>query len=323
MGPHRRDLPLETLVAFDAAARHLSFTRAGDEIALTQSAVSRQIGALEERVGAPLFHRLPRALALTDAGAVLHDAVRESLQLLARATRTIRAAGGAAAPSAVVVSTTAGFAGLWLIPRLPAFTARHPAVDVRISAGNRLADLDRDGVDLAVRYQRTTAHAAAGATPLFEETVTPVCSPRLLRATGLAMPGDLARTTLLRMEPDPADPLQDWGLWLQAAGLERLQPAGVLHFSSYDQLVTAALAGQGVALGRLPLIAELVRTKKLVAPFAGRAFATPRGYGLIVSESAAAKPEVQAFAAWLAAEAGAAHPPAAPAARASRRTRTR
>jgi LysR family glycine cleavage system transcriptional activator len=313
----RRDLPpLETLVAFDAAARHLSFTRAADEIALTQSAVSRQILALEARLGVPLFRRLPRALALTDAGATLRDAVRQALEGLARATRAVRADD---APRTVVVTTTAGFAGLWLIPRLSAFTARHPGVDVRISTGHQLASLERDGIDVAVRYQPVTAHASAGATPLFAETVTPVCAPRLLKAQPLVEPADLARTTLLRMEPEPGDPLQDWGLWLHATGIAGLQPAGVLHFSSYDQLVTAALAGQGVALGRLPLVAALLRGRRLVAPFAERAFATPRGYGVIVAPSAVAKPEVQAFAAWLADEARA----AAPAARAAPRPRTR
>ena len=194
-----------------------------------------------------------------------------------------------------MVSTTAGFAGVWLIPRLTSFVAAHPEVDVRISTGNTLANLERDGVDVAVRY-RSVDLLPAGAVPLFGETVFPVCSPRLLRAAGAALkvPADLAGQTLLRMEPDGSHHLQDWGLWLHAMALTQLKPAAVLHFSSYDQLIQAAVAGQGVALGRVPLIDRLLKAKQLVAPFAdavvsregllhagrGRGGAAPRGRGL-------------------------------------------
>ena len=142
--------PLELLVAFESAARQLSFTRAGDEIALTQSAVSRQILALEERLGVMLFRRLHRALALTEDGVKLYAATVEALGRLDRVTRELRHSERA---KTVVVTTTPGFAGLWLIPRLAGFIAAHPGVDVRISASNELVNLDRDGVDVAVRYR--------------------------------------------------------------------------------------------------------------------------------------------------------------------------
>ena len=203
----------------------------------------------------------------------------------------------------MVVSTTPGFAGLWLIPRLSSFVASHPGVDVRISAGNTLAKLDRDGVDVAVRYRPVDALPAGGVL-LFGEKVFPVCSPRLRRTAGAALkvPSDLAGQTLLRMEPDGSNQLQDWGLWLPAMQLADLKPAGVLHFSSYDQLIQAAIAGQGVALGRVPLLDQLLKANKLVAPFAD-AVASPRGYCMLVASSAARRPEVAAFTAWLAAEA--------------------
>ena len=292
--------PLELLVAFEAAARHLSFTRAGDEIALTQSAVSRQIQALEERLGVPLFRRMHRALVLTEEGRAFQQATTEALTAIDRASRALRP-GGEARP--VVVSTTAGFAGLWLIPRLTSFVSGHPEVDVRISTGTALANLDRDGVDVAVRY-RSVDLLPAGALPLFGETVFPVCSPRLLRASGppLKAPADLAGQTLLRMEPDGSNQLQDWGLWLHATQLTQLKPAAVLHFSSYDQLVQAAVAGQGVALGRVPLIERLLKARKLVAPFAD-AVVSPKGYCMLVAAGAVRRPEVAAFTAWLAAEA--------------------
>ncbi len=287
--------PLELLVAFESAARHLSFTRAGNEIALTQSAISRQILALEDRLGVPLFRRLHRALALTDDGAKLYAATVEALGRLDRVTRELRHSERA---KTVVVTTTPGFAGLWLIPRLAGFVAAHPGVDVRISASNELVNLERDGVDIAVRYRPVKSDGDG--VRLFGETVSPVCSPRLLRPPHppLKRPGDLAAHTLLRMEPDGGNQLQDWGLWLHALGLAELRPAGVLHFSSYDQLISAAIAGQGVALGRVPLIESHLKSRKLIAPFSD-AVVSPRCYFMVVSAAAAAKPEVRDFTAWL------------------------
>ena len=220
--------PLELLVAFESAARHLSFTRAGAEIALTQSAISRQVLALEDRLGVPLFRRLHRALALTEDGATFYAATLEALSRLDRATRAIRHSERA---QTVVVTTTPGFAGLWLIPRLASFVADHPEVDVRISASNALVNLERDGVDIGIRYRPVRTAGPEDGVRLFGETVSPVCSPRLLRPPHppLAQPADLAAHTLLRMEPDGGNQLQDWGLWLQAMKLADLRPAGVLN----------------------------------------------------------------------------------------------
>jgi LysR family glycine cleavage system transcriptional activator len=289
--------PLELLVAFESAARHLSFTRAADEIALTQSAVSRQILALEGRLGVPLFRRLHRALALTEEGTKLYAATVEALGRLDRVTRDIRQSER---PKTVIVTTTPGFAGLWLIPRLASFTATHPEVDVRISASNTLVNLERDGVDLAIRYRPVKDAGSDDGVRLFGETVSPVCSPRVLRQPypPLVKPADLAAHTLLRMEPDGGNQLQDWGLWLQAMKLGELRPAGVLHFSSYDQLISAAIAGQGIALGRVPLIENHLKTRKLVAPFS-ESVVSPRCYFLVASTGAADKPAVRDFMAWL------------------------
>jgi LysR family glycine cleavage system transcriptional activator len=291
--------PLELLVAFEAAARHLSFTRAADEIALTQSAVSRQIQALESSLGVALFRRLHRSLALTEAGRAFFQAASSALAELDRAARALKRSDQV---KTVVVTTTPGFAGLWLIPRLSTFVAANPGVDVRISAGNAISHLEREGVDVAIRYQAVDKQPPNSAR-LFDETVYPVCSPKLLRVGArLEVPADLAHHTLLRMEPDGSNQLQDWGLWLHAMKLAELRPAGVMHFSSYDQLIQAAIAAQGVALGRMPLIDRLVKTRKLVAPFAGTV-ASPRGYCVIVAALAAAKAEVAAFTAWLTATA--------------------
>jgi DNA-binding transcriptional LysR family regulator len=288
--------PLAQLEAFEAAARALSFTKAADELSLTQSAISRQIKALEEHFEFPLFRRLHRALELTEEGQTLYQSVSELLGALHEVAGRLRKRPEA---RTVVVTTTPGFAGIWLIPRLAGFTAVHPEVDVRISAQNGFANLNRDDVDVAVRYH-TREGVGDGADLLFGEVIFPVCSPRLLRdpARPLKKPEDLRQHTLLHMETHAATVLQSWPMWLRALKLEHLVPASTLHFSAYDQLIQAALAGQGVALGRSPLIDTLLRQRRLVAPFR-QTLASPRSYFVIQSAAASRKPEVQAFVAWL------------------------
>ncbi len=292
--------PLDQLEAFEAAARHLSFTRAADELALTQSAVSRQIAALEAHYGLALFRRLHRALRLTDDGQTLHQVVGEVLGRLHQVGGELKRDRRA---KTVVVTTTPGFAGLWLIPRLAGFTAARPEVDVRISAVYTLVNLDRDGFDLAIRYQSKEG-VGDDAELLFGEVVLPVCSPRLLRdpARPLKTPEDLRHHVLLHLDSGPAADMQDWPIWLRAMKLEGLKAASVLHFSQFDQLINAAVNGQGVALGRSPLLKQLLRERKLVAPF-NKTVASPRSYYLVHSAAAARKPEVQEFAAWLREEA--------------------
>jgi len=289
--------PLDALVAFESAARHLSFTRAANEIALTQSAVSRQIQTLEERLGVALFRRMHRAIALTDEGRTLQLAVVDALVRLDRATRDIRQAERI---KAVIVTTTAGFAGLWLIPRLSAFVAAHPGVDVRITTSYELVNLERDAVDVAIRYRPIDVALPAGSMTLFGETVFPVCSPKLRasKVAPLREPADLARHILLNMEGDNSEQLLDWNLWLHALGVADLKPAGMLRFSSYDQIIQAAIAGQGVALGRMPLLERQLAERQLVAPFR-KSLVSPRGYCVIVSTRSADRPEVRAFVDWL------------------------
>ena len=287
--------PLDLLEAFEAAARHLSFTRAADELSLTQSAVSRQIAALEERLNVPLFQRLHRALRLTEAGLQLQATAAAVLQQLHSVTAQLRQTQH---QKTVLVTTTPGFAGLWLIPRLSAFTATHADVDVRISVSLNLVNLERDGVDLAIRYGPTSA-ANPGAVQLFGEVMTPVCSPALRRQAGkpLKRPEDLQHHTLLHGAHDNAQ-LPDWSLWLRAMQIEQLKPAGALHFSDYDQMMNAAVRGQGVALGRFPLTNGLIKERKLVAPFSQK-LASPMGYHLLRSNASVHKPEVNDFVAWL------------------------
>jgi len=290
---------LDLLQGFEAAARHLSFTKAGEELFLTQSAVSRQIKELEDQLGVPLFHRRHRALALTDAGQQFYAAAAQVLTTMRSATSRLKAQSGRRPLS---VTTTHSFAALWLIPRLAGFTRTHPGVDVRITADTRVQDLDRDGLDLAIRHGPPSL-AGPHAVRLFGERVLPVCSPKLLKKNPLREPADLKNHCLLVYDdPEARHPWLHWKSWLEVAGIPDLRPVATLSFSGFEQIIPAAVAGHGVALGRSPLVKDLLATKELVAPF--KTSADPaRAYFAITSKTAAARPEVTGFVEWLKEEA--------------------
>jgi DNA-binding transcriptional LysR family regulator len=298
--------PLDLIQAFEAAARTLSFTKAGQELHLTQSAVSRQMRALEENLGVRLFERRHRALTLTSEGRALQRAADRLLQGLQEATDAMRA--GAAHPH-LCVTTTGGFASLWLIPRLRGFTALHPDVDVRISATYKPVNLERDLVDVAVRYGREE-DAPLGAVRLFGEELYPVCSPALQRqgVNPLLRLDDLRHHALLHMAD--ANGFLDWETWLAAQGLADVKPAASLRFDSYEQMIQAALSGQGVAMGIDRLVRQLLDEGRLVAPFS-KSLIGARAYFVIRSSLTGRRAHVQAFVDWLIAEARAVIPAAA------------
>jgi DNA-binding transcriptional LysR family regulator len=291
---------LDLLVGFEAAARHLSFTKAGEELYLTQSAVSRQIKELEDQLGLPLFQRRHRALSLTDAGQQFYAVAAQVITTMRAATERLRTQAGKRRP--LSVTTTNSFASLWLIPRLAGFTREHPGVDVRITAETKVQDLERDGLDVALRHGPASL-AGPNAVRLFGERVFPVCSPKLLKKLPLKKPEDLKNHVLLQYhDPDVRHPWLHWKTWLEVAGVAGLRPAGTLSFSGYEQIIPAAVAGHGVALGRSPLVKDLIDSKQLVAPF--KSMADPaRAYFVIVSRDAAQRPEVNAFVEWLKREA--------------------
>jgi LysR family transcriptional regulator, glycine cleavage system transcriptional activator len=298
---HPTRLPaLDLLVGFESAARHLSFTKAGEELFLTQSAVSRQIKELEDQLGAPLFERRHRALALTEAGQQFYASAAQVLATMRTATERLRASAGRRRP--LSVTTTNSFAALWLIPRLAGFTRTHPGIDVRITAETRVQDIHREGLDLAIRHG-PAALAGPNAVRLMGERVFPVCSPKLLKKIPLEKPADLARHVLLQYDdPDGRHPWLHWKTWLEVERIAGLRPAGTLSFSGYEQIIPAAVAGHGVALGRSPLVKDLIASGELVAPF--KSSADPaRAYFAIVSKSAGGRPEVADFVSWLKTEA--------------------
>lgn len=272
--PVRRPLSLDSLRTFEAVARRLSFSAAADELHLTQPAVSRQIKGLEDELGAPLFVRGTRRVELSAAGGSLRQAVVPLLETLDRTVRDIRSRRGR---PQVSLSTFASFATLWLLPRLAAFQKSQPPFDIRLSAQDRLNELDDPDLDLLLRYCKP-ADAPPIAERLFGDVLTPVASPRLLeqarggQAPPLRTPNDLAAHVLLE-EDDPrpgASYRLSWRRWFAEQGLPQLEPRGWLYLNFTHQQVQGALAGQGVALARLALVHDLLERGELVELFDGR-----------------------------------------------------
>ena len=300
--------PLDLLRGFESAARHLSFTRAGAELFLTQSAVSRQIQALEEFVDVALFERRHKALALTEAGQAYYRIVAASLEQLRDATRKLRETGRRG--HVLTVTTTVSFASTWLVPRLARFRRDHPGVDVRITATHELVDLEREGVDLAVRDCAEDA-APPGSIRLAGEHLAAMCSPGYAKEAKAARkplnrPEDLRHHVMLVLhDPTARWPWLSWARWLESAGVQDLTPANTLTFDQYDQVLNAAVHGQGVALGRMTLTQEHRRDKRLI-PLFGRSQCIARAYHAVFARGAAERPEVARFVEWMQRELGAA-----------------
>ncbi|MBO0765574.1 MAG: LysR family transcriptional regulator [Hyphomicrobiaceae bacterium] len=301
MHEKRFDLPpLDLIRGFEAAARTLSFTLAAEELCVTQSAVSRQIRALEDHLGVALFERRPRSLALTGPGLALQRTAAELLERLQETVNRLRT--DVAAPQ-LTVTTTGGFASLWLIPRLRTFTALHPNVDVRISATYKTIELERSLVDVAVRYCQAK-DTPQDAIRLFGEELFPVCSPELKtrQLHPLSTLEDLKHHALLHINIDWASDPLDWDTWLAARGHAGLKPALSIRFDSYEQMIQAAVGGQGVAMGIGRLVSGLMASGQLVAPFGERTIGS-RGYFIIRSRLTGDRPHVRAFVDWLTQEA--------------------
>jgi DNA-binding transcriptional LysR family regulator len=285
--------PLDALRGFVAAARRMSITAAAQDLYLTQSAVSRQIQALEERLGTALFVRGNRQIALTEAGAQLFALASPWLDQLADLTASIRS-GAQAAP--VTISASIGVASLWILPRLGGFQAAHPDIDLRVETSNRVLDLKQEGIDLAIRYSPADS-VPPGAIHLFAEEVVPVASPAVA-ATAFASDAALADHVLLELH-DKLHTFLHWSPWLTARGIAQ-RPRGTLYFNQYDQLIQAAIESNGVALGRIALLLPALRDGRLVARMESRTRVDSYAYWLLTGE--AARPEVAIVRDWLLAQ---------------------
>jgi DNA-binding transcriptional LysR family regulator len=263
--------PLDLFRGFVAVGRSLSVTAAARELAITQPALSRQIHALEDALGCALFVRKHRSLELTPEGTRLLRTADAWLDQLGEAIEALRPVD----PSSVAITTSSGFAALWLLPRLGKLQASHPDVDLRVVASNRVLDLEREAIDLAVRYC-AAENAPSGAVRLFGEELLPVSSAPI----DLDDPAQLGKAVLLDYD-DPAHPLLHWAHWLRASGAPRPRPGRVLRFTQYEQAIQSALAGHGVALGRLALVRHFLDSGQLVAATSLRPVSIGYGYWLV------------------------------------------
>lgn len=265
--PMRRLPPLNALRAFEAAARHLSFSKAAGELHVTQAAISHQVKALEQTLGVALFRRLNRAVLLTDAGQTYLPPVREALDQIAAATdRLARRSGG----DRLRVSTIASFAAKWLLPRLMRFRAEHPRIDVLVSASNEPVDLKAGEFDAAIRYGKGD-YPGLETVHLMGDEILPLCSPRLLEGEHpLRSPSDLRYHTLLHDEVHRTADDPDWRAWLRHAGTSGVDPDRGPGFSDLGLVLQAAIDGHGVALGRLSVAADDLAAGRLVEPFGPR-----------------------------------------------------
>jgi LysR family transcriptional regulator, glycine cleavage system transcriptional activator len=283
---------LNGLRAFEAAARHLSFTRAADELSVTQTAISHQIRRLEEQLGLKLFVRRNRALALTREAESYLPAVRAAFEDLRRATQRLKRPQR---DGLLTLSTLASLAAKWLLPRVVAFQEAHPGLEVRVSASTHLVDFQREEIDMAVRYGRGD-WPGLRAHWLMAEDIFPVCSPALLKGPNpLKRPEDLAHHTLLHATLSR----EDWQLWLTAAGLptELAQRRG-LTFDQSFMCIEAAIEGLGVALGRSAFVEADIAQGRLVVPF-DVVLPAEAGFYIVAPEETADDPKIALFRDWL------------------------
>ncbi|BCF90389.1 MULTISPECIES: choline sulfate utilization transcriptional regulator [Paraburkholderia] len=293
-GPDRLP-PMQTLSAFESAARLASFTAAARELGSTQPAVSQRIVQLEEDLGAPLFERGHRGVTLTPEGALLYEAVRSGLDTIREATSDIRARR---ATGALTILTDAGFATYWLMPRLARLKASMPGVNVKIVTSQLGYDPHRDHADIAIAFG--DGHwPPCTSTRLFAEAVTPICSPafRDLHAS-VSVAADLAALPLLHVQPTDPERWLAWNTWFAAQGLQAPEDSQGMMFNSYSLVVQAALMGQGVALGWTPLTDELIASGLLVR-LLDTPVTTERGYYLVCPPARPAPAAVPLFRRWV------------------------
>ena len=282
---------LNGLRAFEAAARHLSFTKAAQELNVTQTAISHQIRRLEEELGLRLFVRQSRALALTPQAADYLPNIRAAFQDLRTATDRLLRTGN---DRVLTISTLTSLAVKWLLPRLSTFQEKHPEIDVRITTSTEVVDFRSSNVDAAVRYGRGQ-WPGTHAEWLMAEHLFPVCSPKLLAgARALKQPEDLARATLLHTSTTK----DDWRVWLTAAGLPiQIAQNPSLTFDLAFMTVQAAIDGLGVAMGHTAYVADDIANGRLVVPF--DISAPSAGYYFVVPEDRPVTPAIGAFRDWL------------------------
>ncbi|MEP3630053.1 MAG: transcriptional regulator GcvA [Hyphomicrobiales bacterium] len=290
--------PLNALRAFEATARHMSFSKAADELFVTPSALSYQVRQLEENLGQKLFERLNRAIALTAAGEKLYPGIHTGLLAMSEAVGSLK---NATPDDVLVVSTGPAFAAKWLAPRMYRFIEAHPDIELQLSASLKLIEFGGGDVDVAVRFGYGD-YPDLHVEPIFDELVTPMCAPELIER-GLKQPSDLKNFTLLHDDSmRHIDRAPDWQEWLRRAGVTNVDASRGMRFSHADHSVDAAVEGAGVALGRSSLAGRELQSGRLVAPFDIN-LSTSAAFWFVCAPADLEKPKVAAFREWLMKEA--------------------
>ena len=287
--------PMMSLCAFEASARKLSFTKASQELHLTQAAVSFQVRKLEDKLGVQLFVRRNRNLSLTPEGLLLLTAVQNALSILEAGKKSVVGCG---TDKHMTISVPFSLSGKWIAPRLHKLTRIAPDLDLRVDANDHLVDFDKESVDLAIRYCEHPPENLYSVL-LFADTIFPVCSPRLMeKFEGNLGPAQVAEQILLH------DQMADytWRDWIQSVGLNNELAVGGYKFSHTGNALDAAIAGQGIALGRLALVTDDLEAGRLVMPFT-TVETTNYGYYIVVPEKPQSNSLICTAIDWLIAEA--------------------
>lgn len=288
--------PLTALRAFDAAQRHMSFAKAADELHVTPAALSYQIKSLEEHLGAPLFHRLNRAVALTEIGETLAPGIQEGFQTLSSAWR---AAQRQMDDATLMVTAGPAFTAKWLAPRFYEFARAHPEIDLRFSATLRNLDFNRDEVDVAIRFGLLKDEPGLWTYPMAREWVTPVMTPEM--AERFPTPDSLKNATLIHDESiDFLRPRADWAAWCRLMQLD-IDTSHGPRFTGADHSIDAALAGAGIALGRRALVVKDIHEGRLVAPYKHAIWLQAR-FRFLCREGTQDRPHIAALREWMMAE---------------------
>lgn len=292
----RRLPPLNALRAFEAVARHLSIAKAADELSVTPAAVSHQIKTLEDHLGVRLLQRDGRTTMLTEAGQACLPGIRQGFESLAAAIQELDRLG---ASGILNVSVAPSFAAKWLVPRLDRFTERYPDIDVRVAASMQLADFERDGVDMAIRYG-TGRYPGLAVELLLREEVMPVCAPALLSGhPPLDAPAALSHVMLLHDDSPEQDlSCPTWPMWLKAAGVAGVDGRRGSRFNQSSLVIEAAVAGKGVALAKATLAAADLKAGRLVIPFEGT-MPVEFAYYVVCPKARLESRKVIAFRDWL------------------------
>jgi LysR family glycine cleavage system transcriptional activator len=292
--------PLSALRAFEAAARHVSFSKAADELNVTPAAVSHQIHALEQDLGVRLFHRLNRSIELTASAQMLLPGLTEAFAGIQSSVRRLRAHNDT---GTLTVTASPSFAAKWLVLRLHRFQDLCPQIDVRISATDELVELTKGDFDVAVRYG-TGRYPGLDVELLFTNEVFPACSPQLLTAgPPLRTPDDLSLHNLIHDQAIERDPLvPTWPMWLKAAGVKNIPAAGGLRFNNIHLALDAAIAGHGVVLAYSTIAAADLAAGRLIRLFS-LALPDQFAYYIVTAPGALERPKVTAFRNWLRREA--------------------